>query len=365
MAISAEKQLEILLRLGKAISKDKDIDRLLPTIGELTRDILGADRCSIFIHDRLHNELWTKVAHGMEEVIRIPDNKGIAGFAFLSNEIQIVVDAYNDFRFNQEVDKKTNYQTKTILAVPLMGNSGEVLGVFQALNKNDGIFTNVDAELLELIANYVSAGFENALLVRELQSSRRKLIEKLSTAAEFKDEETSMHTKRVGHYSAIMGTHYGLDPDEVEKLRLTAPMHDAGKIGIEDMILKKPGKLTDEEFTRMKEHPMIGYELLFDPDDDLLIMAASIAKEHHEKWNGKGYPHGLKGEEISLYARITAIADVFDALTSERPYKRAWSVDEALDLLKKERGEHFDPVLVDIFLDRIDEVLEIYEQLKD
>ena len=365
MSISVERQLEILLRLGKAISREKDINRLLPTIGELTRDILGADRCSIFIHDRLHNELWTKVAHGVEEVIRIPDSKGIAGFAFLSSEVQIVVDAYNDFRFNQDVDRKTNYQTRTILAVPLLGSNGEVLGVFQALNKKSGIFTHLDAELLELISNYVSAGFENALLLESVQSSRRKLIEKLSTAAEFKDEETSLHTKRVGHYSAVMAKHYGLEEREVERLLLTAPMHDAGKIGIEDSILKKPGKLTDEEFIRMKEHPLIGYELLYDPDDDLLIMAATIAKEHHEKWNGGGYPHGLKGEEISIYARITAIADVFDALTSERPYKRAWSVEEALDLLRSERGRHFDPVLVDIFLSRIEEVMEIYKTFKD
>jgi response regulator RpfG family c-di-GMP phosphodiesterase len=365
MSVSTEQQLDILLRLGKAIAKEKDIDRLLHITGDFARDILDADRCSIFIVDKQSNELWTRVAHGVEGEIRIPFNKGVAGFAFLSSETQIVVDAYNDFRFNKEVDKETKYNTKSILAVPLIDSKNDVLGVFQALNKHEGIFTNIDAELLLLISNYVSASLENALLVDELKSSRRKLIYKLSTAAEFKDEETSKHTQRVGHYSALMARHYGMDMEVVEKLRLTAPMHDAGKIGIEDAILQKPGKLTEAEFARMQEHPLIGYELLHDEKDDLLQMAAVIAKEHHEKFDGNGYPHGLSGEGISIYARITAIADVFDALTSERPYKHAWTFEEAVEYLRTQRGTHFDPHLIDIFVDRIDEVMHIYEKLKD
>jgi HD-GYP domain-containing protein (c-di-GMP phosphodiesterase class II) len=365
MAISTEQQLDILLNLGKAIAQEKDIERLLPITGDFARDILDADRCSIFILDKQSGELWTKVAQGLENEIRIPANKGVAGFAFLSSEIQIVVDAYNDFRFNKEVDKQTRYNTQSILAVPLVDSKNEVLGVFQALNKKNGVFTNTDAELLLLISSYVSATLENALLFDELKSSRRKLIYKLSTAAEFKDEETSKHTQRVGHYSALIGHHYGLDKETVEKLRLTAPMHDAGKIGIEDAILRKPGKLTDAEFLRMQDHPIIGYELLYDEKDDLLQMAAIIAREHHEKYNGKGYPYGLAGEAISVFARITAIADVFDALTSVRPYKEAWSFEKAAGLLQSERGEHFDAALIDIFISQIGEVREIYESLRD
>lgn len=365
MSVSTEQQLDILLRLGKAIATEKNIDRLLPIAGDFARDILEADRCSIFIADKQSGELWTKVAHGVEKEIRIPANKGVAGFAFLSSETQIVVDAYNDFRFNKEVDKETRYTTQTILAVPLVDSKNEVLGVFQALNKKGGVFTNTDAELLLLISSYVSATLENALLVDELRSSRRKLIYKLSTAAEFKDEDTSKHTQRVGYYSALIAHYYGMDEAMVEQVRLTAPMHDAGKIGIEDAILQKPGKLTDTEFVRMQEHPLIGYELLHDEKDELLQMAAVIAKEHHEKFDGSGYPHGLKGEDISIYARMTAIADVFDALTSARPYKEAWSFERAVELLRSERGSHFDPALIDIFMERMDEVMYIYTQFKD
>jgi len=362
--INHEKQLETLLRLGKAIQMESDLDGLLLSISSLAREMLEADRCSIFLHDVRSNELWTKVAHGVDTEIRIPADKGVAGMAFLSSEMQIVVDAYNDFRFNPSVDVETGYQTKTILAMPLLDRQGEVLGVFQALNKQNGIFSTYDGELLLLVSHYISSALENAILIRSLQESRKRLIYKLSSAAEFKDEDTSKHTQRVGHYSALIAERFGLPSGLVEMIRTTAPMHDAGKIGIPDSILKKPGKLTDEEFEEMKGHPMIGYELLKD-DDPLLTMAAEISRDHHEKYDGTGYPQGLAGDAIPIHARITAIADVFDALTSKRPYKLPWSFEKATRFVEENRGKHFDPELVDVFLSAIDEVHVIYERLKD
>jgi len=361
---SAEYQLNVLLDFGKVINKTKTLNSVLESMADFARDILSADRCSIFVYDKLTDELWSKVAHDIEP-IRITARKGVAGYAALSKETQIVVDAYNDYRFNPEVDKATGYLTQSILAVPLLDNQDNTIGVFQALNKKDALFTNLDAEMLLLISNYAASAIENAILYDKIRSTQSKIIHKLASAAEFKDQETSKHTKRVGLYSALLGAHYGLGEEEVRKLELTAPMHDTGKIGIPDRIMLKPEKLDDEEFHTMKEHSTIGYELLFDAEDEYLQTAALISYEHHEKYNGKGYPKGKKAEEISIYGRIVAIADVFDALVSERPYKHAWSFETALAYLQSERGEHFDPTLIDIFVENIETIRAIYEELKD
>jgi HD-GYP domain-containing protein (c-di-GMP phosphodiesterase class II) len=349
MKPSCERRLAILKDFGRLVAKTKEIDTLLQKMADFARDLLEADRCSIFIHDEKHHTLWTRVAHEIDR-IEIPDNKGVVGYATLSKEIQIVIDAYNDFRFNPDIDKITGYVTHTILAVPLLDHDDKVLGVFQALNKKGGPFTYEDAELLIFISNYTAAAIENMLLQSRLHNNQLKLINKLSTAAEFKDTETSNHTKRVGEYAAAIASVYGLPEEKISSLRYTAPMHDVGKIGIGDAILRKPGPLTDEEFEIMKTHTIIGHNLLRDDDNIFLEEAARIALEHHEKYDGSGYPNGKKGNEISIEGRIVAIADVFDALTSERPYKRAWSPDEAFEWIAGQSGSHFDPLLVEIFL---------------
>ncbi len=363
--MTLENQLPILLELGKKIAKETDIEAILVELAGTARAILGAERCSLFIYDREKDELWTKVAHGLSEPIRIPAEKGVAGHAKLSKDTQIVVDAYGDFRFNPDVDKKTGYVTKNIIAVPLTDIRGDVVGVFQALNKKNGIFGNIDAELLILIGSYASTVIENALLYKKIKESQNKIILKLSSAAEFKDEDTSRHTKRVGLYSAIMAAGFGMDEKRVELIKFTSPLHDAGKIGIPDHILHKPSKLDEAEFEHMKKHCQIGYDLLFDKDDDVLSTAGIIAKEHHEKWDGSGYPRGLRGEQISIEGRITAIADVFDALTSKRPYKEAWSFEKAKELITRERFKHFDANLVDIFFGSFHEVDKVYKENMD
>lgn len=360
----AEYQLNILLEFGKVINKTKTLNSVLETMANFARDILNAERCSIFVYDKKSDELYSKIAHDTEP-IRVTARKGVVGYAALSKETQIVVDAYNDYRFNAEIDKATGYLTKTILAVPLLDNHENTIGVFQVLNKKDTIFTNVDAELLLLISNYAASAIENAILYDKINATQSKIIHKLASAAEFKDQETSKHTRRVGLYSALLGSKYGLSEEEVRKLELTAPMHDTGKIGIPDRIMLKPDKLDANEFSIMQSHSTIGYHLLFDEEDEYLKTAALISLEHHEKYNGQGYPYGKKAEEISIYGRIVAIVDVFDALVSQRPYKNAWSVEEALALLQSEKGKHFDPVLIDIFLDNIDSILEIYHEFKD
>jgi|FLOH01.1.fsa_nt_gi response regulator RpfG family c-di-GMP phosphodiesterase len=198
-----------------------------------------------------------------------------------------------------------------------------------------------------------------------LKKSEYEALEVLSRAAEYKDPETGSHIARVSHYSKLIAEKKGLSKREQEIIYYAAPLHDLGKIGIEDNILLKPAKLTSEEFETMKNHSTIGANILSKRENIFLQAGEVIARGHHEKYNGKGYPAGILKQEIPIYARIVAIADVFDALTSVRPYKKAWSFEDALNLLIEEKGEHFDPELVDLFVDSIDEVKAIYKKFSE
>ncbi len=202
-------------------------------------------------------------------------------------------------------------------------------------------------------------------LTEDLRFAREETIARLARAAEFRDDETAAHLQRMSHYCYLIGKKKNLDEYKCEMLRIASPMHDVGKIGIPDDILLKPGRLTPDEYTIMKQHAEIGYKILSGSDSPLVKLAANIAHTHHEKWDGSGYPRGLKAEDIPIEGRIAAVADVFDALTSERPYKKAWPLEDAVALLQRGRAAHFDPELVDLFLDSMDEVLTIKDEFKD
>ena len=193
----------------------------------------------------------------------------------------------------------------------------------------------------------------------EIRARERETIFRLSKAADSRDPETGAHILRMANYSRIIGEYLGLSDADQQLLLEAAPMHDIGKVGIPDNILLKPGKLTVDEFTIMKRHATLGYEILSGSSSDLLNAGAVIALAHHEKFDGSGYPNGLAGEEIPLFARIVAVADVFDALTSERPYKAAWEIDKALAFLHEGSGQHFDPRCIDAFVAGWDKILEI------
>ena len=195
-----------------------------------------------------------------------------------------------------------------------------------------------------------------------IDETRLQIIQRLGRAAEYKDNETGMHVMRMSHYSQVLALAAGMSKTDAELILNASPMHDIGKIGIADNILLKPGKLDKDEWDLMRQHPQIGAEIIGEHNSILLNMAREIALAHHEKYNGTGYPKGLKGEEIPYTARIVAIADVFDALTTERPYKKAWTVDDALELIKKEAGEHFDPQLVSKFVEIIADILILKEK---
>lgn len=202
-------------------------------------------------------------------------------------------------------------------------------------------------------------------LHQELEDTQKEIIYKMGEIGETRSKETGNHVKRVAEYSRLLGILYGLEDKEAEMLKLASPMHDIGKVGIPDSVLKKPGKLDEEEWEVMKSHAELGYEMLKHSSRPILKAAATVAGEHHEKWNGSGYPKGLKGEEIHIYGRITAVADVFDALGSDRCYKKAWELDKILKLFEEEKGKHFEPKLVEIFFDNLDKFLEIRDKFKD
>jgi putative two-component system response regulator len=199
--------------------------------------------------------------------------------------------------------------------------------------------------------------FELKAAHRELREAYLDTIHRLVLAAEYRDEGTGGHIARMNRYFALIAEKRGLPAEEVQRLLYAAPMHDVGKIGIPDSILLKPGKLTHEEFEVMKSHTIIGANILANSKAKILQGAQQIAISHHERWNGKGYPQGLSGDKIPMAGRIVGLIDVFDALASRRPYREPYPVEMALDIIKKERGQHFDPTVVDIFLENIDEIL--------
>lgn len=200
---------------------------------------------------------------------------------------------------------------------------------------------------------------------RQLEKTRQEIIQRLGRAAEYRDNETGMHVVRMSHFSAALAKKANLSKEQCDLILQASPMHDVGKIGIPDKVLLKPGKLEGEEWTKMQTHVEVGASILSGSDSKLMQLAEEIAATHHEKYDGTGYPKGLKGEEISIEGRIVPICDVFDALTSVRPYKKAWTVEDAIELIKKEKGKHFDPDLVDKFVSILPEILEIRERYSE
>ncbi len=245
---------------------------------------------------------------------------------------------------------------------------------------NDFLSKPVNSVLFKARATNLLISYQNRLLIEdraklleeEVKKATEKLIKRehetlniLGKAAEYKDPETASHVARVAHYSKLIAQEYGLDEKEQELMFYASPFHDLGKVGIEDKILLKPAKLDEAEFERMKEHAQIGYDILKDSQSEFLQAGAIIALTHHEKFNGTGYPQGLKAEDIHIYGRIVAVVDVFDALTSHRPYKEAWSFEKAINLLKEESGKHFDPKIVELFIKNIDKIKEIHDSFQE
>ena len=359
-----EKRQSLLARFGRMVAAETRLDALLTIIAEEVRNILSADRCSVFLVDAYKGELWTKIALGMEEkVLRIPVGQGIAGFVARTGSAVNIRDAYKDTRFAQDLDRITGYQTRTVLAVPLRGRDGKALGVFEVLNKGKGAFTEEDEGLLRILATMAATFIENATLYDDLRRSHLETIYRMALVAEYRDQEdTGRHLRRMSRFSGILAQGMGLSFHEAEEIRYAAPLHDIGKVAIPDSILRKPAKLTTEEFDEMKKHTIYGAKMLANAESRLLRIAAKVAIGHHEWWDGTGYPYGLKGEAIPLEARIVTVADVFDALSSKRVYKGEWTVTDALKYIQERAGKQFDPKVVVVLAEKFSDILDARDE---
>lgn len=349
-----------LVKISRSITALTDIDELLRVIAEETKNAIQADRCTVFLWDKDTDELWSKVALGLDssKEIRFPADKGLAGYVVKTGESLNIVDAYNDSRFNPEVDLKTGYRTKTILCMPITNNNREIIGAFQVLNKIDGVFTKNDEDLLIAIGGSASIALENAQLFdKQLQMYHEQkllfdsFIDTLAIAVDARDKITAGHSTRVRLYSTLLAQEIDMAPKDIALLEKAAILHDIGKIGIRDSVLQKDGKLTDEEYKHIQEHVRITHNILnrIYMSQDFRIIT-EMACSHHEKWDGSGYYRHLKGEEITLGGRILAVADVFDAITSRRHYRDKMPIVNVINILIKDSGSHFDKSLVDTFL---------------
>ena len=358
--------VHLLFEYSGKIAAEQDLDKLLVLMADLGKQLVVSDRCTLWLVDNKKGELWTKVAHGMPP-LRMPLTKGIAGECFEEQKPIIINDPYNDPRFNPEVDKKTGYQTQSMLVVPIFDSEDHVMGVYQAINKMTEVhaFDEKDIERLQMTAIYSGKSLESAALYKEVEDTQRDLVYMLGEVGESRSKETGNHVIRVGEYSAVLAEAIGMSAEEVELVRMAAPLHDIGKVAIPDSILNKPGRLTFEEFEIMKTHAAIGESLLNRSPRKILKAAAIMAGQHQEKFNGTGYPNGTSGEEIHIYGRICAVADVFDALSCDRCYKKAWPLDKVLHLFQEERGEHFDPILVDKMFENIERFKQIQNDYRD
>jgi len=359
-----------LVKIGRSITALTDINVLLKVIAEETKNAMQADRCTVFIYDKEKNELWSKVALGLDsQEIRFPADKGLAGYVVKTGETLNIEDAYNDLRFNKDVDLKTGYRTKTILCMPIMNNNHEIIGAFQVLNKSEGVFTKNDEDLLVAIGGSASIALENAQLFEEqkrLYKEQKQLFESfintLASSIDARDKITSGHSSRVKLYSMLIATELGLDEKEQELIEKAAILHDIGKIGIRDSVLQKEGKLTDEEYSHIQEHVRITHNILdnISMSNEFRVIT-EIACSHHEKYDGSGYYRKLKGEKIPFGGRILAVADVFDAITSKRHYRDKMPIKNVINILKKDSGTHFDKNIVDVFLMiTLDKIVKVF-----
>ena len=350
--------------MGK-MSIEKDMHKMLLLLADLGTKLVQADRCTVWLREVSTRDVWTVAGHGVER-ITISDTSGFVGESIQTGLLINVEDAYLDERFNRAVDVQTGYRTRSILCMPIHNQEGQVIGAFQAINKIDAPhFSKKDETLLTFASTYAGKSLESFILQKELLETQKEIIETMGEIGETRSEETGNHVKRVAKYSYKLAQLMGLSETDALLLQYASPMHDIGKVAISDAILLKPGKLTDIEFEQMKLHAVYGYNIFRKSERELLKTAATIAHEHHERWDGGGYPRGLKGENIHIFGRITAVADVFDALGTDRVYKKAWSLEKICEYFAEQRGKQFDPALIDLFFAHLEDFIDIRNTYTD
>jgi putative nucleotidyltransferase with HDIG domain len=354
-------RLEALVAIIGIIGSTLDKDQVLRLIVGYAKELLNAEHASLFLSDDTANDIVLHISTNPDSnnSLRVPRGKGIIGYVVDSGETVLVSDAAQDNRHYQEANHLTGITTSSLVAVPLITRNvqlGEELGVartriiggLEAINKIGGVFNEEDARLLRTLANQAATVLQIAKLYGDANELFLDTIQAMAASIDAKDPYTNGHSQRVSDFSTAIGRQMKLPPEKLHELKVGALLHDIGKIGIPDLILTKPGRLTDEEKVKMNEHPTIGANIM--RNVRMLENELPALAEHHEHLDGTGYPNRLAGNNISLFGRIVAAADVFDALTSDRPYRAALSVEEVFGILQRDIGSHFDGACVEALI---------------
>ena len=358
------KHLRLLLRANTIISTELDLEKLFERILDALFETFFAHRAAVLTRVPGTEELRvraTRVDDGDHGRLNPSLSSSIAYRAYRERVGVHTFDAAQDGRFGH-TRSIVDQSIKSAICAPMV-HQDEAFGVIYLDTVGPSrAFEEADLVLLNGIAAAAAGAVKNATLVARLKDTAADTIYRLALAAEQRDGETGYHIQRMADYAATIARALGRSSEYAETIRLAAPMHDVGKIGIPDSILKKPGRLTPQEFEVMKQHTVKGAEILADPQSDLLHMAQSIALSHHERYDGGGYPRELRQTAIPLEGRIVAVADVFDAVMSRRVYKPAFALEKSLDILERGRGRHFDPDVVHAFMSVQDEILKVRDR---
>jgi response regulator RpfG family c-di-GMP phosphodiesterase len=362
-----------LFKISESIASIREESRLLDFVLNAALDRVEAQRGSLMLVSQDGLNLEVVRSRGLPQqwhgsIIGI--DKSISGL--VAQQVQPLL--ISDIRNTPHL-KGLSYHlpNDSFISVPLerkavqvpqatISDDGQprVIAVLNVTEKRGGLqFTESDLKTLSIVANHAAAALENVRLMRDIEDAQREIVFTLGEIVETRSRETGNHVKRVAAYSKLLAMKCNLSPAEAEILHLAAPLHDVGKVGIPDAVLNKPGSLTPEEYEVIKTHTHIGHDMLRVSRGRVLQSAALIALQHHERYDGKGYPHGLSGKNIHVFGRIVGIADVFDALGVERVYKAAWDFDRIINYFCEQRGHQFDPDLIDIFLNNVEEIVNI------
>jgi putative nucleotidyltransferase with HDIG domain len=343
----AAKRLRSLVDISRSLSEEVELYALMALVASRASEAMGVERTSVWLHDRHKHEVWTIVAEGEPRELRMPDHEGIAGWVVQTGEVAAVNDVTADERWNAEVDKKTGFVTRNILSVPMENRRGERVGVFQCVNKADGAFNDDDTRFLQAIASQAAIYIQNARLLEARKRMFDSFVDTLAESIESRDPLTAGHSRGVMHYAVGTAQKLGLPAEDIEAIRYAALLHDYGKIGVPDQILRKPTTLTPGEYEVIKKHVMYTAQILARINfEERLGEVPVIASHHHERLDGSGYPKGLKGDDISPGGKIIAVADVFDAVTSRRHYRGPMTVPQAVKLVEEGAGTQFEAEIV-------------------
>lgn len=348
----ATERQKLLQHISRHLQQTLETEILIPRILEEVNQAINAEGQSLWLTNADQKTVTCHFATGpgAENIKRVtvPLDRSIVGSTVLSQRPLLIEDAQKDERWNRGADDKTGFITRTLMSVPMV-REGKAVGAIQAVNKRTGgLFTRDDLDLLLSIADSAALAIENARLFTELQASYDNTLDALAAALDLRDRETEGHSRRVVEYTARLARQINLPATYITEIRRGALIHDIGKIGVPDAVLHKPGPLDVEERKIIERHPQAGYEMLL--GIPYLQEEIKIVLGHQEKWDGTGYPNQLKGEEIPLGARLFAIADTFDALTSDRPYRKGRPYPMARQIIAEEAGKQFDPAAVEAFL---------------